>query len=292
MYGSQEKGIAIMIGIDSFVLPNGLPVPAIGYGTYKLETAESVKTALQLGLRHIDTASIYRNEESVGQAIKESGIKRENLFLTGKLWNPDQGYETTLRAFEKTIENLQTDYLDLYLIHWPVPMYHENEYQELNRQTWRAFEKLYADKKVRAIGVSNFLQRHLLNIMNSANVKPMVNQLEIHPLYQQNDLVNFCNEQGIFVEAWSPFKVGEVFAVGTLVEIAGEYRKDVAQLCLRWLLQKGILPIFKSDAKHRIASNVNVWDFVISDEHMERISELDDINGHTINRDYERQQNY
>lgn len=279
-----------------FTLANGQRLPAIGYGTAESkdggETIDKVQRALQCGYRLIDTASIYGNEVSIGKAIAHSKIARADLFVTSKLWNPDQGYQKALDAFEKTLDNLQLDYLDLYLIHWPVPMGHEKDYPEVNYQTWRAFEKLYQDGKVKSIGVSNFLARHLKPLLERADIRPMVNQLEIHPKFQQRELAAFCQERSILVQAWSPFMRGEAGRIRLLNSLADSYQKSPCQICLRWCLQRGILPLPKSSSEARMRENLDVFDFSLSDADMERIAELDDPHGYTKFRDYELQQNY
>ncbi|MET3194733.1 aldo/keto reductase [Bacillus sp. OAE603] len=255
---------------DTTKLYNGVEMPWIGLGVFKVndgeEVVQSVKAALSNGYKSIDTAAIYGNEEGVGQAIKDSNIPREELFITTKLWNSDQGYESTLNAFETSIQKLGLDYLDLYLIHWPG----KDKYKE----TWKAFEKLYKDGRVRAIGVSNFQIHHLEDLMSSSEIKPMVNQVEYHPHLTQSELLSFCKKEGIQLEAWSPLKQGQLLKDPTLEEIARKYNKSVAQVILRWDLQNGVVTIPKSIKEHRIIENANIFDFYLEDEDMERISGL------------------
>jgi len=255
---------------DTTKLYNGVEMPWIGLGVFKVndgeEVVQSVKAALSNGYKSIDTAAIYGNEEGVGQAIKDSNIPREELFITTKLWNSDQGYESTLNAFETSLQKLGLDYLDLYLIHWPG----KDKYKE----TWKAFEKLYKDGRVRAIGVSNFQIHHLEDLINSSEIKPMVNQVEYHPHLTQSELLSFCKKEGIQLEAWSPLKQGQLLKDPTLEEIALKYNKSVAQVILRWDLQNGVVTIPKSIKEHRIIENVNIFDFYLEDEDMERISGL------------------
>lgn len=281
---------------EKVILYNGVEIPCIGYGTAESkdgkETVEKVVQALECGYRHIDTASIYGNEESVGKGIKESEVQREEIFLTSKVWNPDQGYQKTLDAFERSIEKLQTEYLDLYLIHWPVPMGHEEDYPDINYQTWRAMEKLYSDGKIKAIGVSNFLPRHLQYLLKRADIKPMVNQLEIHPLFQEIEAVEFCKKENIVVEAWSPFSRGGVFQVPFLQYLAEKYDKSVAQVCIRWSLQRGIIPLPKASTIKRMKENMDVFDFEIDTRDMELLLDLDNEDCHAPFRDYELQMNY
>lgn len=251
------------------VLSNGVKMPRLGFGTFKVEdgkqTIESVKHALKVGYRHIDAASIYQNEEGVGQGIKESGVLREEIFLTSKVWNSDQGYESTLKAFEESLKKLGTDYLDLYLIHWP---------KELNNETWRALEKLYKEGKVRAIGVSNFKEHHLEDLMKNAEIMPMVNQVEFHPQLPQTELLKFCKDNNIQLEAWGPLMQGKVFEIELMKELAEKYNKTIAQIVLRWDIQMGIVTIPKSIKPQRIENNMKVFDFEISEEDMERIASL------------------
>ena len=255
---------------DTTTLHNGVKMPWMGLGVFKVkegeEVVESVKAALKNGYISIDTAAIYGNEEGVGQAIKESGIPREELFITTKLWNSEQGYESTLNAFETSLNKLGLDYLDLYLIHWPG--------KDKFKDTWKAFEKLYKDGRVRAIGVSNFQIHHLEDLISSAEIKPMVNQVEYHPHLTQKELHAFCKKEGIQLEAWSPLKQGQLLSEPVLVDIAQKYNKSVAQVILRWDLQNEVVTIPKSIKEHRIIENAEVFDFELSQEDMDRIDGL------------------
>ncbi|WP_139892220.1 aldo/keto reductase [Bacillus sp. D386] len=257
---------------DTVTLHNGVEMPWLGLGVFKVQEGEeviqSVKAAIQNGYISIDTAAIYGNEEGVGQAIKESGVPREDLFITTKLWNSEQGYESTLKAFDESMEKLGLDYLDLYLIHWPG----KDKYKE----TWKAFEKLYKDGRVRAIGVSNFLIHHLEDLISTAEIKPMVNQVEFHPHLTLEDLRAFCKKEGIQLEAWSPLKRGELLDNPVLKEIAEKHNKSVAQVILRWDLQHGVVTIPKSIKEHRIIENSQVFDFELSPEEMDRIDQLNE----------------
>lgn len=260
-------------------LSNGTSIPCLGFGTWKTpaeEAARSVAEALRVGYRHIDTATAYGNEGGVGQAISESGIPREEIFLTSKLWNPHQGYQSTLDAFARTLEALRTDYLDLYLIHWPHdPKYFDN-WEEMNLETWRAFEELYESGAIKAIGVSNFRPRHLENIMKHAKIMPMVDQVEIHPGMPQDELIAFCREHNMVVEGWSPLSTGRIFSVPEVQEIAQKYGKSIAQVCLRWSVQRGVIPLPKSVTPARILENSQVFDFELEEADMQRISALTD----------------
>jgi diketogulonate reductase-like aldo/keto reductase len=252
-------------------LRNGVHMPYFGLGVFQVNDGEEVKQAVKhslvVGYRHIDTAALYGNEKGVGQAIAESGIPRKEIFVTTKVWNSDQGYDSTLKAFDKSMKLLGFDYLDLYLVHWPV----KGKYIE----TWRALERLYKERRVRAIGVSNFLQHHIETLLPHCTEVPMVNQMEFHPYLLQQKLIDFCHERNIRYEAWSPLMQGKIFSIQELRSMAVRYKKDVAQLVLRWNLQKGVVTIPKSVHKERIISNTNIFDFEISPEDMKRIDQLD-----------------
>ncbi|MCW3466779.1 aldo/keto reductase [Chitinophaga nivalis] len=252
-------------------LANGVQMPYFGLGVYKTndgqEVIDSVRYALDAGYRHIDTAAIYKNEEGVGTAVANHAIDRKDIFLTSKVWNADQGYDSTLKAFETSVNKLQTDYLDLYLIHWPV----KGKYKE----TWRALEQLYADGRVKAIGVSNFLQHHLEDLLPSVKVTPMVNQLEFHPRLVQQPLLDFCKKHGIQYEAWSPLMQGKIFDIPELQALAEKYGVTVAQLVLRWNLQKDVVTIPKSIQEKRIISNADVFNFSIEVADVAKIDALD-----------------
>ena len=254
-----------------FELYNGVQMPYLGLGTYQSdneqEVVNAVKAALQIGYRHIDTASAYKNEEGVGQGIKESGINRKEIFIVTKVWNSDQGYESTLKAFDESLNRLGLEYLDLYLIHWPV----EGKYKE----TWKALEYLYEQKKIRAIGVSNFLKHHLEDLMEDCKIVPMVNQMEFHPLLVQQSLIDFCNKNSIQYESWSPFMQGKIFELDICNEMAKKYVKSVAQIILRWNLQKGVVAIPKSVHINRITSNADIFDFELSEEDINFLDSLE-----------------
>ncbi len=267
---------------SNYTLSNGYEIPCVGFGTWQTPDGEtavaSVKKAIEAGYRHIDTAAVYGNEESVGKVIRESGVAREDLFITSKVWNTERGYESTLKAFDVTMEKLGLDYLDLYLIHWPASSSQFDNWVELNKETWRAMVELYQAGRLRAIGVSNFLVHHLEPLMD-AEVKPMVNQIEFHPGQMQEETVRFCKENGILIEAWSPLGTGRMLTNETLMAIAKEYDKSVAQLCVRWCLQNEVLPLPKSVTPSRIEENLNVFDFTIKDEDMETINAMEYFGG-------------
>ena len=251
-------------------LHNGVEMPRLGLGVWKVqdgnEVVQAVKSAIKAGYKSIDTAAVYKNEEGVGQAIRESGAPRDSLFITTKVWNSDQGYETTLAAFDASLSKLQLDYADLYLIHWPVG----GKYKE----TWRAIEKLYKDGRVRAIGVSNFHQHHLEDLLADAEIAPMVNQIELHPLLSQEPLRAYCASKNIKVEAWSPLGNGRLLTHELVQEIAAKYNKSVAQVILRWDLQHDIITIPKSINESRIIENADIFDFELSAEDVQKIDSL------------------
>ncbi|MGE7605016.1 aldo/keto reductase [Peribacillus frigoritolerans] len=259
---------------DTTTLHNGVKMPWFGLGVFKVEEGpelvNAVKMAIKHGYRSIDTAAIYENEEGVGQGIreglKEAGISREDLFVTSKVWNADLGYESAIAAYEESLKKLGLEYLDLYLIHWPV----EGKYKE----AWRALETLYKEGKVKAIGVSNFQIHHLKDLMEDAEVKPMVNQVECHPRLTQKEVQAFCKEQGIQLEAWSPLMQGELLDNDVLQAIATKHGKSVAQVILRWDLQSGIVTIPKSTKEHRIVENSTIFDFELTEEEMNQIDGL------------------
>ncbi|HOG17499.1 MAG: Glyoxal reductase [Syntrophaceae bacterium PtaU1.Bin231] len=252
-------------------LHNRVRMPYLGVGTYKVpdgeEVVRTVSCALQAGYRHIDTAAFYANEKGVGAALRQSGLKREEVFVTTKIWNPDQGYDTTLAAFGRSLDELGFDYLDLYLVHWPV----KGKFQD----TWRALESLYRRGLVRAIGISNFLKHHVLDLLQTAEIVPMVNQMEFHPYLVQQDLIDFCTGLGIQYQAWSPLMQGRISEVELLSQLARKYGKDPAQIVLRWSLQKGVATVPKSVTPARILSNVRLFDFELSTEDVKRIDGLD-----------------
>ncbi|WP_445322007.1 aldo/keto reductase [Paenibacillus sp. FSL M7-0420] len=251
-------------------LANGVEMPWFGLGVFKVqegqEVIDSVKAAIKAGYRSIDTASVYGNEEGVGQAIRESGVAREELFITTKVWNTEQGYDSTLAAFDQSLSKLGLDYADLYLVHWPI--------RAKYKDTWRALEKLYADGKVRAIGVSNFQIDHLEDLLADATVKPMVNQVELHPLLNQQELREYCKAQGIQIEAWAPLAQGHLLDNEVLADIAARHHKTLPQVILRWDLQNGIVTIPKSVKAERIIANADIFDFELSEEEISRINGL------------------
>ncbi|MFP3156049.1 aldo/keto reductase [Lachnospiraceae bacterium ZAX-1] len=274
---------------DSYTLSNGVKIPCIGLGTWKTPADDvgvsSVLTAIEAGYRHIDTAQGYRNEESVGIAVKKSGIKREELFITTKLANDDHGYKETLVAFEQSMEKLDIDYLDLYLIHWPSPRACRDRWQEANVGTWKAFEELYEAGRIHAIGISNFQPRHIEELMKTARIAPMVNQIRLCPGDTQDDIVDYCRERNIFLEGYSPLGTGQVFEVPKMQALAKKYGKTIAQICMRWSLQRGYLPLPKSITPERIKENANVFDFELETADVQLIADLKGCVGYAADPD-------
>ena len=261
-------GKSITNSKGSFTLHNGVKMPYLGLGVFKSErVTNSVQWALESGYRHIDTAAIYNNEKEVGIAIKQSDVDRDKIFLVSKVWNTDQGYKNTIKAYDQSLKRLKVDYLDLYLIHWPV----KNKFVE----TWKALEYLYEQGRVKSIGVSNFLKHHLDELLPESTIIPMVNQMEFHPYLVQQELVDFCSLHGIQYEAWSPLMRGKIFEIALLKNLAVKYNKTIAQIVLRWDLQKGVITIPKSSNEKRIKSNADLFDFELSQEDVEEIDHLD-----------------
>jgi diketogulonate reductase-like aldo/keto reductase len=255
---------------EAATLANGVKMPWVGLGTWAQgpTVTATIKSALQIGYRSIDTGSFYQNEEGIGLGIKESGISRQTLFVTTKVWNSEQGYEATLKSFDVSLQHLQLDYADLYLVHWPV--------RGKFKDTWKALEKLYQDGRVRAIGVSNFNIHHLKEVMKEASIKPMVNQFDIHPLNTWVELRKYCQEEGIQVEAWAPLGQGAVFQNPVLQEIAAAHGKSVSQVVLRWHLQNGVVTIPKSNSEDRLKENLRIFDFQLSADDLRKIDALNE----------------
>ena len=263
---------------DCFELSNGVKMPCIGLGTWQTDhetTINAVVSAVKSGYRLIDTAAAYGNEASVGTGIRESGIDRKDIFITSKLRNAHHGYESTLEAFERTIARLGVDYLDLYLIHWPNPLHYRSIGEKATAATWKAFEELYRAKKIRAIGVSNFMPHHIDALMKTAEILPMVNQLKLCPGITQPEIVNYSQKKGILVEAYSPLGTGAIFEVPEMKTLASKYHKSIGQICLRWSLQMGFLPLPKSKNPARIQENTEIFDFELSQEDMLAIGGLE-----------------
>ena len=259
------------------MLNDGHKIPSVGFGTYQAtekEGVQSVKTALAKGYRMIDTAAKYENEEAVGRGIKISGIPREEIFVTTKLWREQLGYQQAKKAFEESLIKLNLNYIDLYLIHWPANAKNYDNWQKTNADTWRAMEELQAQGKIKSIGVSNFWPEHLEVLFETAKVKPAINQIEFHPGYWQPEVTTFSQEHGIVVESWSPLARGKVFDNEVLDKIAKKHGKSVAQICLRWIVQHDVVVIPKSTTPKRIEENKALFDFELSNEEMKVIDEL------------------
>ncbi|MBP3596693.1 MAG: aldo/keto reductase [Clostridia bacterium] len=254
-------------------LNNGKYIPSIGFGTSLVTGEECIRTiekALKVGYRHIDTASAYENEAEIGNAIKQSKIDRNELFITSKVWKDSMGYENTINSFEKSLKNLDLEYIDLFLIHWP-----NNKDEQLTLDTWRALEKLYKDGKVKAIGVSNFLKHHLEKLLAKCEIQPMVNQIEFHPGLMRPETLKLCKEKDIVVEAWAPLGKGKMLNNETLLKMAEKYNVSIAQLCLKWCLQNDVIPLPKSQNEERMKQNLDLFYFNISDSDMNIINNME-----------------
>lgn len=249
-------------------------LPEIGFGTYKVFEKEVIKNALRSGYRLIDTASNYDNEEIIGRALKEADVLKTEITVQSKLRYSKMGYDNALFSFEETLKKLQVEVLDTYLIHWPAASPQYEEWEKVNYNTWRAFERLYEEKRVKVIGVCNFMEKHMNALVRECKIMPIVNQIEVHPGFNQRNAVDCCKEKNIIVQAWQPLGKGEVLNNAVLASIAKEYNKSIAQICIKWLLQHGISPIVKSNHLERMKENRMVYDFELSEEHMKSINKL------------------
>lgn len=263
---------------ESYILSNGVTIPVVGYGTWQMqngaETTNALLQAIEAGYRHIDTAAAYGNEESVGQAVRQSGIARRDLFLTSKLANPDHGYDATRLAFQRTLEKLDTDYLDLYLIHWPNPISARDRWREANAESWKAMEEFYEAGQIRAIGVSNFLPHHLEALFEQARIVPMVNQISLSIGQTQNEVCAYCRARGMLMEAYSPLGTGRVLQTPQMWDYAAKYKKTVAQVCIRWSLQMGFLPLPKATKAAHLRQNIDVFDFSLTQDDVKALMDL------------------
>lgn len=269
IYGSNK--------IEHYVLNNGVEIPAVAFGTYKAadgKSADVIRAAIGAGYRYFDTASFYGTETYLAEAIRESGISRGEFFIASKLWKDEMGYENVKSAFERTLNNLRTDYLDLYLIHWPLPEPGYKEWRQLDKETWRAMEELYEAGKIRAIGLSNFLPHHIENILKDCRVRPAVDQVEYHPGYSQEAVVNYCRERGILVQAWSPIGRSRVLDEPLVKELAAKYGVSPAQICLKFAVQRNIIPLPKSSSEDRMRENLDLYSFELEQDDIWRLSTM------------------
>ena len=274
---------------DVFTLNNGLEIPCVGFGTWQTPNDtvgyEAVLKALEVGYRHIDTAAVYGNEESVGRAIKDSGVAREEIFLTTKLWNGQHGYEATIEAFNESLERLGVDYVDLYLIHWPNPLKFRDHWQEANAGSWKAMEELYRAGKIKAIGVSNFRVHHLEALSQTATIQPAVNQIRLCPGDVPKDIIDYCREKSILLEGYSPLGTGKIFKVIEMKELAKKHSTTIAKVALKWSIQKGFLPLPKSVTPERIEANADFLSVELSPEDLAIIDGLDGVCGYATDPD-------
>ncbi len=266
--------------MEHITLNDGQQIPLLGFGTYKATDAEgieSVQEALRQGYRLLDTAAKYGNEEQVGEGIRRSGLAREEIVVTTKLWREGLGYERTKQAFGSSLFKLGLDYIDIYLIHWPANAKNYTNWQQANADAWRAMEELQAEGKIKSIGVSNFWPEHLDALLQTARVVPALNQIEFHPGYWQPEVLAYCRERGIAIESWSPLARGKVFGDPLLESLAQKHSKTVSQVCLRWVIQHGVSVIPKSTSAERMAENLDVFDFTLSDQEMLEIDNLPEM---------------
>lgn len=276
---------------DGYTLSNGMRLPSVGYGTYKTadgRSAELLSLAVEAGYRYFDTASFYGTEPYLAKAIRDSGLPRGDFFIASKAWKSEMGYKETKAAFQRSLEVLGTDYLDLYLIHWPLPSAGYRGWERLDAETWRAMEELYQAGRIRAIGVSNFLPHHIENLLRNSAVPPMVDQLEFHPGYTQEAAVRYCEEHGIQVQAWSPMGRARVLEDPLIVELAQKHGVSPAQVCLRFALERGVMPIPKASSLERMKENRNLFSFALSPEDRHRLDTLPPIGWSGEHPDRER----
>jgi len=274
---------------DCFKLSNGVEIPCIGFGTWNMpdgdDSVKSILNAIEAGYRHIDSAEGYNNEKSVGIAVKKSGVARENIFITSKLNNGEHGYDKTMAAFEMSMKKLDMDYLDLFLIHWPNPISFRSNWQQANEGTWKAFEELYKAKRIRSIGISNFRPHHMDELFKTAEIMPMVNQIRLCPGDTQDETVEYCRKHNIILEAYSPLGGGQIFEVSEMQILAKKYNKSIAQICIKWCLQRGYLPLPKSVTPERIAENLQVFNFELKTADVQLIADLKGCAGYSMDPD-------
>ena len=262
---------------DCYTLSNGVRIPCVGYGTYKAADGNGsavIRMALEAGYRYFDTASFYQTETYVAQALRDSGISRSEVFLASKMWKDEMGYAQTKAAFQRTLERLETDYLDLYLIHWPRPDAGYGDWKQLDMDTWRAMEELYEAGKIRTIGLSNFLPQHIENLLQNGKIAPMVNQIEFHPGHTQEATVRYCQAHGIQVQAWSPMGRTRVLKDPLVQELAQNHGVSAAQICLRYAVQRQIIPLPKASSMERMKQNQDLFSFELTQEEMFRLDTM------------------
>ena len=275
--------------MNTYRLTNGIDIPSVGFGTWQTPDGEvavqSVRCALEAGYTHIDTAQAYGNEESVGKAIRLSGVPRKDLFITTKLWNANHSYDLTMRSFDESMNKLGLDYLDLFLIHWPNPLAFRDRWEQANAESWKAMEELYEAGKIRAIGISNFRPHHMDALLKTAKITPMVNQIRLCPGDTQDETVAYCREHQMVIEAYSPLGTGRIFDVPEMQTLAKKYNRSIAQICIRWSLQRGYLPLPKSVTPARIQENLHVFDFELSEDDVQLIANLKGCVGYASDPD-------
>ena len=275
--------------MNTYRLTNGIDIPSVGFGTWQTLDGEvavqSVRCALESGYTHIDTAQAYGNEESVGKAIRLSGVPRKDLFITTKLWNANHSYELAMRSFDESMNKLGLDYLDLFLIHWPNPLAFRDRWEQANAESWKAMEELYEAGKIRAIGISNFRSHHMDALLKTAKITPMVNQIRLCPGDTQDETVAYCREHQMVIEAYSPLGTGRIFDVPEMQTLAKKYNRSIAQICIRWSLQRGYLPLPKSVTPARIQENLHVFDFELSEDDVQLIANLKGCVGYASDPD-------
>ena len=271
------KNGQVLNKMKHYILNNGVEIPAVAFGTYKAvdgKSADVIRTAIEAGYRYFDTASFYGTETYLAEAVRESGIARDEIFIASKLWKTEMGYDNVKSAFRRTLDNLKTDYLDLYLIHWPLPEPGYKDWKQLDKETWKAMEELVREGKIRAIGLSNFLPHHIENILEDCTVRPAVDQIEYHPGYSQEAVVQYCKERDILVQAWSPIGRQRVLTEPLVQELAGKYGVSPAKICLTFAVQRGIIQLPKSSSMERMKENLDLWSFEMDEEDIWRLATM------------------